>query len=63
MLICAALLVLSAALSAVRSTTTCCSRSRAQPVAQPECLTNCPVGAPPLEPSERVAAPRTADRH
>jgi hypothetical protein len=34
-----------------------------EPAVQPECLTNCAVGAPPLEPSERGPAPGTADRH
>jgi hypothetical protein len=27
------------------------------PVAQPECLTCCPLGAPPLEPGNQVEAP------
>ena len=31
--------------------------SPAHPVPQPECLTYCPLGAPPLEPGDRVEAP------
>jgi hypothetical protein len=63
MLICATLLALSAALSAVLVSNDALQPKPGEPAVQPECLTNCPVGAPPLEPSERVAAPRTADRH
>jgi hypothetical protein len=32
-------------------------------VAEPECLTNCAVGAPPLEPGLRVRAAPQADSH
>jgi EmrB/QacA subfamily drug resistance transporter len=63
MIICAALMALSAGLSAVLVSNDVLKPKRGEPAVQPECRTSCPVGAPPLEPSERVAAPRTADRH
>jgi EmrB/QacA subfamily drug resistance transporter len=63
MLICAVLLVLSAVLSAVLVSNDVLKPKLGEPAVKPECLTNCPIGAPPLEPAERVAAPRTADRH
>ncbi len=63
MTICAALMVLSAGLSAVLVSNDVLKVRPGGPVTQPECLTNCPVGAPPLEPAEPVPAPRPADRH
>ena len=63
MVICSALLALSAGLSALLVSNDVLKPRPGGPVTQPECLTNCPVGAPPLEPSEPVPAPRTADRH
>jgi EmrB/QacA subfamily drug resistance transporter len=63
MVICAALMALSAGLSAVLVSNDALKPKPGEPVVQPECLTNCPVGAPPLEPCDRVPAPRTADRH
>jgi EmrB/QacA subfamily drug resistance transporter len=63
MIICSALMVLAAGLSAVLVSNDVLKPKPGEPVAQPECLTNCPVGAPPLEPSERVPAPGTVDRH
>jgi predicted MFS family arabinose efflux permease len=63
MLICAVLLVLSAVLSAVLVSNDVLKPKPGEPAVKPECLTNCPVGAPPLEPTERVAAPRTAEPH
>ena len=63
MVICAVLVALSAVLSAVLVSNDVLKPKRGEPAIKPECLTNCAVGAPPLEPAERVAAPRTADRH
>ncbi len=63
MVISGALLALSAVLSAVLVSNDVLKPKPGRPRAQPECLTNCAVGAPPLEPSEPVPAPRTADRH
>ena len=63
MLICSALLVLSAGLSAVLVSNDVLKPKPGEPVTQPECLTNCPIGAPPLEPTERVPAPHAAERH
>jgi len=63
MVICSVLMVLAAALSAVLVSNDVLKPKPGEPAVQPECLTNCPVGAPPLEPAERVAAPGTADRH
>ncbi len=63
MLICAALLAVSAVLSALLVSNDVLKPKPGEPVTQPECLTNCPIGAPPLEPSEPLPAQRTADRH
>jgi len=66
MVICSALMALAAVASAVLVRNDVLKPKPGEPVAEPECLTNCPVGAPPLEPGDRagrVAAPRTADRH
>jgi EmrB/QacA subfamily drug resistance transporter len=59
MLICAALLALSAVLSALLVSNDVLKAQAGEPVIQPECLTNCAIGAPPLEPSEPLAAQRT----
>jgi EmrB/QacA subfamily drug resistance transporter len=63
MVICSALMALAAVASAVLVRNDVLKPKPGEPVAEPECLTSCPVGAPPLEPGDRVAAPRTADRH
>ena len=56
-------MVLAAVLSAVLVNNNVLQPQAGSRCLEPECLTNCAVGAPPLEPAERVAAPRTADRH
>ncbi|HTT51792.1 MAG TPA: MFS transporter [Streptosporangiaceae bacterium] len=63
MAICAALMALAAGLSAVLVSNDVLKPKAGEPVTQPECLTNCPVGAPPLEPSAHGPAPGAADRH
>jgi EmrB/QacA subfamily drug resistance transporter len=63
MVICSSLMVLAAVLSAVLVSNDALKPKPGEPVTQPECLTNCAIGAPPLEPSERVPAPGTVDRH
>jgi EmrB/QacA subfamily drug resistance transporter len=50
MVVCAGLLAAAAALSAVTIDNKVLRPVDDQPVAEPECLTCCPVGAPPLEP-------------
>jgi EmrB/QacA subfamily drug resistance transporter len=67
MLICSGLLVLAAAGSATLVDNNVLRSQSGEQVAEPECLTNCAVGAPPLEPGLRVrpalpAAP-PADSH
>ncbi len=68
MLICAGLMVLAAAGSALLVNNDVLRPSSGEQVAEPECLTNCALGAPPLEPGPRQpglrvrAAPR-ADSH
>ena len=67
MLICSGLLVLAAAGSAILVDNNVLRAQSGEQVAEPECLTNCAVGAPPLEPGLRVrpalpAAP-PADSH
>ena len=67
MLICSGLLVLAAAGSAILVNNNVLRSQSGEQVAEPECLTNCAVGAPPLEPGLRVrpalpAAP-PADSH
>ena len=68
MLICSGLMVLAAAGSALLVDNDVLRPSPGEQVAVPECLTNCALGAPPLEPGPREpglrvrAAPR-ADSH
>ena len=67
MLICSGLLVLAAAGSAILVDNNVLRPPSGEQVAEPECLTNCAIGAPPLEPGLRVrpalpAAP-PADSH
>jgi MFS family permease len=50
MVVCAGLLAVAAALSAVTIDNSVLRPEPDHPVAEPECLTCCPVGAPPLEP-------------
>jgi EmrB/QacA subfamily drug resistance transporter len=63
MLICSGLMVLAAAGSAVLVDNHVLRPSSGEPVAEPECLTNCAVGAPPLEPGLRVRAAPGTDAH
>jgi EmrB/QacA subfamily drug resistance transporter len=56
MLICSGLLVLAAAGSAILVDNNVLRSQSGEQVAEPECLTNCAVGAPPLEPGLRVRA-------
>ena len=56
MLICSGLLVLAAAGSAILVDNNVLRSPSGEQVAEPECLTNCAVGAPPLEPGLRVRA-------
>jgi MFS family permease len=57
MFICAGLLALAAVLSALTVDNDVLRASPAHPVPQPECLTYCPLGAPPLEPGDQVETP------
>jgi EmrB/QacA subfamily drug resistance transporter len=57
MIICGCLLAAAAVLSALTIDNDVLRPGPARPVPRPECLTNCPVGAPPLEPGNRVEAP------
>jgi hypothetical protein len=57
MVICAGLLALAAVLSALTIDNDVLRPEPEHPVAQPECLTCLPIGAPPLEPGNRVEAP------
>ena len=57
MFICAALLAAAAVLSAFTIDNDVLRPEPEHPVAQPECLTCCPVGAPPLEPGNLAEAP------
>jgi EmrB/QacA subfamily drug resistance transporter len=52
---CAAILVVAAVLSAVMIRSDVLRPPPGQPAVMPECLTNCAVGAPPLEPAARRA--------
>ncbi|HEX4657733.1 MAG TPA: MFS transporter [Streptosporangiaceae bacterium] len=52
MILCAALLVCGAALSALTINNDVLRASPDRPVQEPECKTNCAVGCPPLEPSQ-----------
>ena len=54
MVVCAGLLVAAAALSAVTIDNKVLRPVDDHPVPEPECLTCCPVGAPPLEPGGRA---------
>jgi EmrB/QacA subfamily drug resistance transporter len=56
MVICAGLLAVAAVLSAVTIDNDVLRPEPDHPVPQPECLTFCPVGAPPLEPGNPVEA-------
>ena len=64
MVVCAALLAAGAVLSAVTIDNNVLRPAPGRTIPEPECLTNCAVGAPPLEPADRrgsaVAGP---DRH
>ena len=63
MLICAGLLAAGRVLAAVLINNNVLRPSRGHPVAEPECVTNCAVGAPPLEPVVRLRDTPPADRH
>jgi EmrB/QacA subfamily drug resistance transporter len=58
MVICAGLVVVGAVLSALTIDNDVLRAEPDHPVAQPECLTCLPIGAPPLEPGNLVEAPR-----
>jgi EmrB/QacA subfamily drug resistance transporter len=55
MVVCAGLMVAAAVLSAVTVDSAVLRPVDDQPVLEPECLTYCPVGAPPLEPGSQRA--------
>jgi EmrB/QacA subfamily drug resistance transporter len=57
MIICAGLLAIAAVLSALTIGNDVLRPEPSHPVPQPECLTCLPIGAPPLEPGNRVEAP------
>jgi EmrB/QacA subfamily drug resistance transporter len=63
MLICSGLLVLAAVGSALLVDNNVLRSQSGEQVAEPECLTNCAVGAPPLEPGLRVRAEPRTDSH
>lgn len=63
MLICSGLMVLAAAGSALLVSNDVLRPSPGEELAEPECLTNCAVGAPPLEPGPRMPAAPAADAH
>jgi hypothetical protein len=52
-IICAAILAVAAVLSAVLIRGDVLRPAAGEPAPQPECLTNCALGAPPLEPARR----------
>jgi len=54
MVVCAGLLVVAAVLSAVTIDNAVLRPAGDQPAPEPECLTCCPLGAPPLEPSTQA---------
>jgi predicted MFS family arabinose efflux permease len=54
MVVCAGLLVAAAVLSAVTIDNAVLRPADDHPVPEPECLTSCPVGAPPLEPGSQA---------
>ena len=53
MVICACLLVAGSVLSALTIDNDVLRPAPGEPIAEPECLRNCAVGAPPLEPTQR----------
>ena len=53
MVICACLLVAGSVLSALTIDNDVLRPAAGEPIAEPECLRNCAVGAPPLEPTRR----------
>ena len=53
MVICACLLAAGSVLSALTIDNDVLRPAGGHPVAEPECVPNCPVGAPPLEPDQR----------
>ena len=55
MVLCAVLLVAAGVLSALTIDNNVLRPADRHPVAEPECLTCCPVGAPPLEPGTLTA--------
>jgi len=57
MVLCAALLVAAAALSALTIDNNVLRPADHHPVPEPECRTCCPVGAPPLEPGTTAPVP------
>jgi len=61
MVICAGLLAVAAVLSALTIDNDVLRPEPEHPVTQPECLTCCPVGAPPLEPGNPVEVPAQGD--
>jgi MFS family permease len=63
MLICSGLTVLAAVASALLVDNNVLRPSSGEQVAVPECLTNCAVGAPPLEPGLPVRTAPAADSH
>jgi len=63
MVICAALILLAALLSALLVDNDVLRPAGGEPRPEPECQRNCPVGAPPLEPVVRMADPPAADPH
>jgi EmrB/QacA subfamily drug resistance transporter len=64
MVVCAALLVAGAVLSAVAIDNNVLRPEPGRRIAEPECLTNCAIGAPPLEPADRrVSAVPGPARH
>ena len=56
MVICACLLAAAAVLSALTIDNDVLRATPSHPVAEPECRSCCPVGAPPLEPGNQVEA-------
>jgi EmrB/QacA subfamily drug resistance transporter len=63
MLICSGLMVLAAVGSALLVDNNVLRSQSGEQVPEPECLTNCAVGAPPLEPGLRVRAVPPAESH
>jgi predicted MFS family arabinose efflux permease len=63
MLICSGLMVLAALGSAILVDNNVLRAQSGEQVPEPECLTNCAIGAPPLEPGLRVRDVPRADSH